>query len=109
MFQTRTVRSYDPVMRTGNAGCESVSLNCKHMTPSVWPFSVRTVHLPLRQFRSMVIRSLYTSFHGRVTDSGRGRGGLGASSEHEDGSVHDGGSSSSDCVSEEDEEGTEFG
>jgi len=57
-------------MRTGKAGCCSVSENCKHITPSVWPLSVLTVHRPRLQFLSIVNRSLYTSFQGRVTDRG---------------------------------------
>ncbi len=39
------------------------------MTPSEWPDSVRTVHRPRRQLRSIVSRSQYTSFQGRVSAS----------------------------------------
>ena len=57
-------------MRTGNEGWESVSLNCRHMTPSVWPCKLRTEYRPRRQLRSMRRRSLYTAFHGRLRSFG---------------------------------------
>ena len=42
-------------MRIGYEGCESRSLNWRHITPSVCSVNVRTVHLPRRQFRSTAI------------------------------------------------------
>ena len=57
-FQTRAVRSYEPVMRIGKDGWVSVSLNCRHIIPSVCPLSVRTEQRPRRQLRSIVRRSL---------------------------------------------------
>ena len=72
MFQTRTVRSYDPLMRTGKEGCGRFSLNWRHITPSVCPVKVRVVHRPRRQLRSTVIRSPKTTFQGFLTEGGMG-------------------------------------
>lgn len=46
------------------------SQNCRHITPSVWPERMRRLYLFRLQFRSIISRSLYTSFHGRCTLAG---------------------------------------